>query len=93
MLNSHFHEDFDADAVPFPWGVYLCERPSARYSAVHGAGALRIGHGNEEAHANFVAAFAGLKRITPERETLRVPRRSSKCSFRGIRGGECASTA
>ena len=59
-LHANFHEDLEADAG-HAVGECVHANDLGEIFAVHGAGFVGIGHGDEQAHADFVAGFAGLE--------------------------------
>ena len=61
MLHAHFHQQLDSDAVEAV-GQRVEAHHFREVFAVDSGGVARIGHGDEKAHAEFVAGFAGLKK-------------------------------
>ncbi len=68
LLHAHFHEDLEADAE-HARGKSIAAYHFGEIFAVHGHGVLGVGQSDEEAHANFVAKFAGLKVNAAARNT------------------------
>ncbi len=60
MLHAHFHQQLDANAVEAV-GQRVNTHHFREIFAVGGGGVARIWHGDEQAHAQFVAWFAGLE--------------------------------
>src|SRR5260370_31448613 len=63
VLNSHFHEDLEPDAE-HAGGKSVPSNHFRKVLASHGSGILRIRHGNEEPHANFITRLTGLEKDT-----------------------------
>src|SRR5215467_916723 len=57
LREAHFQKDFEADAE-HAGGHGVAADDFSEILAIEGRGILRIGHGHEEAHADFVLVFA-----------------------------------
>jgi len=60
VLRTGFEEELDADSGEAV-GQRILANDFGQIFAVAGTGILRVGHDKEEAHADFVAGFAGLE--------------------------------